>query len=97
MRTIGCITTPGRGSAVCVANVLAAKHARVISINKYAFTNVLTGSSLGPCVTPGVEYEIWFEHECAIEDSWRESVTVQASEQWREQQKNASAGMSKSG
>jgi hypothetical protein len=62
-----------------VANVLASKRARIISINKGEIHPKLTISD--HC---DKEYEIWFEHECAIEDSWRESVTHQASQKWME-------------
>ena len=86
MKTVGCITTPGLGSAVCVCNVLAQKRARIITINR-------PPGFRGHDKTDN-DHEIWFEHECAIEESWRESVMDQASKKWKEQQR---ASVSKSG
>ena len=82
MRAVAYITTTDcRDYVMCICNVLVSKSARVISINQPQHRNVVRvpGDSSGDR-----EWTIWFEHECAIERAWCESVLYQAQEKWVE-------------
>jgi hypothetical protein len=76
VKTVAYITTTDcRDYVMCMCNVLASRSARIINISRPE------GFSHGP---EDREWIIWFEHECAVERAWCESVLHESQKKWAE-------------